>query len=233
MRIKLLYTCLFYLLSFHVFADNSGSIRVVELFTSQGCHSCPPADLILGNLKKRPNLITLSCHVTYWNYLGWRDTFSKPFCDERQRLYQHHLKGRAGVYTPQLVINGRNGVVGSSLYRVNQQLKVTDQIAAIRMELRDHKLSIHLPHIEHIKTQQLLLIGTSGEHRLPIGSGENSGKTLSYHNPIEVVIDLGPWRGNPQTIEQKVENHLVKEWVALSQEYPLGSMTSAGKITVN
>ena len=85
---------------------------VVELFTSQGCSSCPPADALLGELARRPHVLALALHVTYWNDLGWQDRFSQDQFDERQRLYSRQL-GRSSIYTPQMVVNGTRDVVGS------------------------------------------------------------------------------------------------------------------------
>ncbi len=217
----------------------SSELTVVELFTSQGCYSCPPADSFLGKLKEEPNTIAVSCHVTYWNYLGWRDTFSRKFCDNRQRNYQRHLKGNAGVYTPQMVVSGRYGAVGSRTSRVSRIIEIAKKHApllAINLSMDSSttdQLNIQLPTISSDQTQQLFLLGTSGEHSLPISHGENGGKRLTYHNPIQHVVDLGRWNGQGKTLTQTVGGHPeINEWVVIAQRMPLGEITAAGKFTL-
>src|SRR4051794_13625985 len=94
-------------------------LAVVELFTSQGCASCPPADALLSELAKRPNVIALSFPVDYWDYLGWKDTLAQPAFTARQRGYAH-LRGDRQVYTPQLIVNGRKPCVGSDRAQIEQ-----------------------------------------------------------------------------------------------------------------
>lgn len=210
---------------------------VVELFTSQGCYSCPPADELLGELKDQENVIALSCHVTYWNYLGWKDTFSDQFCDKRQRNYQAHLTGNPGVYTPQIVVSGRYGAVGSRASRVNRLITVADKSTPIQHILlsvaNDGQLKIELPNTQTDQKQQLLLLGTTGSHRATIDGGENGGKKLNYHNPIEYVSDLGSWKGSKKTLSQEIAGHSnIKEWVVIAQRSPTGAITAAGKLTL-
>jgi hypothetical protein len=210
---------------------------VVELFTSQGCYSCPPADDLLGNLRNQANIIALSCHVTYWNHLGWKDTFSHPFCDNRQRNYQAQLKGNSGVYTPQIVVSGRYGAVGSQASRVSRLINVANKntpLQRIKLSITNNgQLKIELPNTQTDQKQQLLLFGTSGSHHLPITSGENGRKKLHYHNPIEYIVDLGSWEGNKKTLSNEIAgNPNIQEWVVVAQLLPLGAITAAGKLTL-
>ena len=231
-------------------------VTVVELFTSQGCYSCPPADEFLGELAARENVITLSCHVTYWNYLGWKDTFSRPFCNNRQRQYQSFLKGgERGVYTPQMIINGRYSAVGSRRSKVNaiiaadhhyeqavERIEITATANATQLIQGTQKtLAVALPVIkipevgENNKKQQwqLFLLGTSGEHLLPITSGENGGKQLPYFNPIEYVENKGEWDGQEEVVEWTLPDEpRVKEWVVIAQQWPLGSIVASGVLSL-
>ena len=93
-------------------AQAERSLAVVELFTSQGCSSCPPADHVLGELAQERDIIALSYHVDYWDYMGWKDIFGSPENSQRQRVYAHRMK-KKNVYTPQMVVNGKADVVGS------------------------------------------------------------------------------------------------------------------------
>lgn len=216
-------------------AEDNKAITVIELFTSQGCYSCPPADDLLAKLDKQENTITLSCHVTYWNYLGWRDTFSKSYCDNRQRIYQSALQGNQGVYTPQIVINGRYGAVGSRERTVGQAINIMareNRIQAIHINISGEKLTAQLPALDNNKKHQLILLGTTGTQTVPINRGENGGKTLDYHNPIAVVEHLGRWNGEQNTLIQTLKNNKnIKEWIVLAQTWPIGEIVAAGKIS--
>ncbi len=215
-------------------SDTQQPLTVVELFTSQGCYSCPPADSLLGEIKHRDNTIAIACHVTYWNYLGWKDTFSKEFCDQRQRRYQAYLQGRAGVYTPQMIINGAFATVGSHAKKVERLIdhaRTQQPLAKISITQTSKQLMIDLPTLANQSNYQLLLLGTSGEHHLPISKGENSGKTLTYHNPVTTVEPLTSWQGNKKSIKHTPsETHSVKEWIVIAQESPLGKIVAAGKL---
>ena len=110
-------------------AGDTKPVGVVELFTSQGCSSCPPADAVLGELSKQGNLVALSYHVDYWNYLGWEDTFSSKQSTDRQYEYARTL-GRKSVYTPQVIINGRDHINGADKQGMSSVATVgTDLIA--------------------------------------------------------------------------------------------------------
>jgi hypothetical protein len=232
-------------------------VTVVELYTSQGCYSCPPADEFLGELAAQEQVITLSCHVTYWNYLGWKDTFSRSFCNNRQRQYQRVLKGgERGVYTPQMVVNGRYGAVGSRRSKVEAIIAADHKhetiISAITVSILHNvdgsTLTIQLPEIQlesqsntakaaSVPKQQLFFFGTSGTHFLPIISGENGGKQLTYTNPIEYVENKGEWNGKAQRLQWSLPNALsngavIKNWVVIAQQWPLGEITAAGTVSV-
>ena len=254
---------LFLLISSIASATDSSArpVTVVELFTSQGCYSCPPADEFLGELDTQAQVITLSCHVTYWNYLGWKDTFSRPFCNNRQRQYQSVLKGgERGVYTPQMVINGRYGAVGSRRSKVEAIIAADHQyettVSSITMSIQHTAdgtiLTAQLPDIPRDVTQsdtaqsntttkaikqQLFLFGTTGKHLLPITSGENGGKQLTYINPIEYVENKGDWDGKAQRVEWLLPKGLsktlskgvaIEDWVVVAQQWPLGEIIAAG-----
>ena len=101
-----------------------GSLAVVEMFTSQGCSSCPPADQIIGELAKDPNVIALSMPIEYWDYLGWKDTLADSRFSARQKAYSH-MRGDRDVYTPQVIVNGATHVIGSDRARIEGAIKDT------------------------------------------------------------------------------------------------------------
>ncbi|HEX5079540.1 MAG TPA: DUF1223 domain-containing protein [Geminicoccaceae bacterium] len=166
---------------------------VVELFTSQGCNSCPPADVVLGELKGRPDVLPLSFHVTYWDRLGWPDSFGLEASTERQRIYADLLE-LAGLYTPQMVIGGRIDVVGSQRRRVREAI---DLLAAHRqpglpMTLDGDVLQLGAG---PPGDAMIWLFGVDRQHNVWIKGGENRGRVIRYHNVVREVTNLGRWSG--------------------------------------
>lgn len=168
---------------------------VVELFTSQGCSSCPPADAFLTDLaRKDRTVLPLAFHVTYWDYLGWKDPYSLDAATARQRDYARSL-GEDGIYTPQMVVDGTTGFVGSDR---SQGLRV---IAAagrkpvpIRVTREGSTLQISLG--SGSGYGQVLLIGFDPSHEAHIGRGENGGRTLTESNVVRSVTPIGAWTGS-------------------------------------
>lgn len=178
---------------------------VAELFTSQSCSSCPPADEVLGELAAFDNVIALGCHVTYWDHLNWKDTLSLPACTERQRAYARE-KGSGRVYTPQMVINGRAEFVGSNRFDTQRQLDAArGQVTPLALEWLDEgpgrTLSVTLPALKALAGQNLTLwLAAIGPDRTQsVRSGENGGKTLHYVHPVSALAPVGAWDGQAET----------------------------------
>ena len=172
---------------------------VVELFTSQGCSRCPPADAFLGELARRKDVIALSFHVDYWNYIGWADPFSDRRWTERQRSYEKTLDRRY-VYTPQMVVDGAAESVGSKRRRV--QALIAD--AAGRQDLGvdvDHldagKIRIRIParRSHSGRPATIWLAFYDARHETAIAAGENSGVTIANTNVVRSMRDIGRWNG--------------------------------------
>jgi hypothetical protein len=167
---------------------------VVELFTSQGCNSCPSADVVLAELTKRPDVLPLSFHVTYWDRLGWPDTFGLTASTERQRIYARSL-GNDGLYTPQMVIDGRIDVVGSRRHRVLEAIDLlassTEPDIPIAIEGSRLQLGAGKP-----DQATIWLFAVDEHHDVTIARGENRGRTLPYHNVVREVTELGHWSGD-------------------------------------
>lgn len=166
---------------------------VVELFTSQGCSSCPPADVVLGELKGRPDVLPLSFHITYWDRLGWPDTFGLQASTERQRSYVN-LLGKGGLYTPQMVIGGRIDVVGSQRARVHEaiDLLASRREPSLAMAIEASVLRLGAAPVDDAT---IWLFGVDREHEVRIGRGENWGRTIRYHNVVREIASLGRWSG--------------------------------------
>ena len=170
------------------------ALTVVELFTSQGCSSCPPADHVLGELAQEENIIALSYHVDYWDYMGWTDMFGRPENSERQRIYAQRLEHK-NVYTPQMIINGTEDVVGSrpmDVARAIMQAKtrtmpVTVEIRPVAEGLLVSADSNGLPE----GTYELLAVTITPMAEAYIKRGENRGKTIRYVNVVRDVKTIG------------------------------------------
>jgi hypothetical protein len=224
-------------------AANSGdavSPAVVELFTSQGCSSCPPADEILGQLATRPDLIALSLSVDYWDYLGWRDTLADHAFTERQRAYAA-ARGDGQVYTPQVVINGMTHAVGSRLADIEKALATTsDQLGpwwssvALRMDGDDIVVDVgEAPSGVTIEDGRVLLAWTSKRVDVAIAKGENRGRTITYHNVVRKLVEIGRWAGKAGSLRIPRREYMATEidgCVVLLQRGVAGPIVGAARL---
>ncbi len=181
-------------------AQAAGRPVVGELFTSQGCSSCPPADAKLAALTRdRPDLLLLTFHVTYWNNLGWRDPFSLTEATERQRRYVA-LRVSPEVYTPALVIDGREDVIGADDAAVDASLRragpAAETAASVALAWDGHMLDIRVG--AGPGHGSVLLIGYDPTHETRVARGENAGRTLHEANVVRSVSTLGTWSGKAQ-----------------------------------
>jgi len=179
---------------------------VVELFTSEGCSSCPPADALLAELAASPDLLALSLHVDYWDRLGWKDPFSSAAATRRQDRYAR-LLGLAAVYTPQIVIDGHWQAVGSDREAVAQALAQARQAAAaVPMTLTfDHgKARVALGASRAGMTAAVLLVGFDRRHVDRVGGGENDGRTLTHIDVVRGFAEIGRFTGAAGTIAAPV-----------------------------
>ena len=170
---------------------------VVELFTSQGCSYCPPADAYLNELAKQPNVIALAWHVDYWDYIGWKDSFANPAFTERQRAYAHAQKQRM-IYTPQLIINGVENMMGKIYDEVSASIrKVTVQKAVMKLSSSraGAAYTVTLSASHRHGTYDVQLVRVSPINIIKILGGENAGKTVSYVNVVTDLRSLGSWDG--------------------------------------
>jgi hypothetical protein len=164
---------------------------VLELFTSQACSSCPPADALLGKLVQRPEVIALAWHVDYWNHLGWRDQFASRQATERQQAYARQLGGE--VYTPALVIDGATVVVGSDRAAVERAIGAATPLA-VTVALRDAGVEVGAGP-GHLRAISVLY---DPEHATDVASGENEGARLREYRIVRQVDVLGEWDGAPR-----------------------------------
>ena len=168
---------------------------VVELFTSEGCSSCPPADALLTSLSGRRDLLPLAFHVTYWNSLGWRDPFSSEMATSRQALYAARLGG--GSYTPEMVVDGRRGMVGSESGDVASAIAASrgeaEDAVPVRVSRAGGSVSIAIG--AGSGRGRVMLIGFDPRHTTQVGRGENGGRTLTESNIVRSMKTVGEYEG--------------------------------------
>jgi len=172
---------------------------VVELFTSQGCSSCPPADAILGELASKANVIALGFHVDYWDGIGWRDRYSMPEATERQRRYVEALQ-LSSAFTPQVVIDGHRTLIGSDKQHIMAAIAPATGGINIDVAVEQDQLVISLPDGENGHRYDVNVAAYLPQSTTKIGSGENSGKTLTEFNVVRQFQRIGRWDGKASTL---------------------------------
>ncbi|MGO4907179.1 DUF1223 domain-containing protein [Pseudorhodobacter sp. W20_MBD10_FR17] len=180
-----------------VFAQSNDAV-VVELFTSQGCSSCPAADALMTELSKDPRLLALSLHVDYWDYLGWKDKFASPQFTQRQKAYAHHAKDKM-VYTPQAIVQGKYRLIGNRAAElgaaVEKQLSQTAP-GRVRLTRNGDMLSIEAVPVGGVHGPiRVQLVRYSPTETVQIERGENSGKAITYTNVVTSWTVVGKWDG--------------------------------------
>ncbi|WDR01700.1 DUF1223 domain-containing protein [Devosia algicola] len=165
---------------------------VVELFTSQGCSSCPPADKLLTRLSARNDVITLAYHVDYWDYIGWPDTFGSAENSEYQRAYAKNWES-SRIYTPQMVVNGTTGVVGSRQNDVTGALDGAKLDLPVKLTLGDDMLKVAIAGKAGVGKATVWLVSYSTRSSVAIERGENAGQTMIYSNVVNNRQVLGMW----------------------------------------
>ncbi|MET1027682.1 MAG: DUF1223 domain-containing protein [Dongiaceae bacterium] len=201
---------------------------VIELFTSQGCSSCPPADAFLTDLShNRPDVLPLAFHVTYWNDLGWKDPFSLDAATQRQSRYG--MRFGDGSYTPEIVVDGVKDLVGSDRVGVEaaiQQARQESQTAA-PISIRQEGGQIFVQVAAGSGSGQVLLIGFDHERRTAVGRGENSGRMLIESNIVRSIRPIGQWSGALLQLSVPVPDG---QEIAVILEAPDGRIVGASRL---
>jgi hypothetical protein len=176
-----------------------GKPVVVELFTSQGCSSCPPADALLGELAKLPNVVALAFHVDYWDSIGWRDRYEIPTAAKRQVRYVDTLN-LSSAFTPQVVIDGSASYVGSDRRRILAALAERREDVPVVVEVSPSELVINLPDRAAQSDYDVNVVAYLPEAATAIGRGENSGRTLKEFNIVREFRRVATWDGKPNVL---------------------------------
>ena len=167
---------------------------VLELFTSQSCSSCPPADALLGELANQPGVLALGFHVDYWDRLGWKDPYSSAAYTARQRHYAA-LWNDDDVYTPELVVGGKSGVVGSDRRAVADAIAASRAAPQVTLRLSRDGNGLVVEAGPGQGTATLMLAGFDAHHVTRVGGGENGGRTLEESNVVRSLAAAGTWTG--------------------------------------
>jgi len=178
-------------------AAKAGEPRaVLELFTSQGCSSCPPADRLVGQFANDPSVVALSVPIDYWDYLGWRDTLANPAHSARQRAYAR-ARGDGQVYTPQIVVNGSTDALGSDQAAIERAIAQTDRKTGVMslpvvLAVNNDALNVSVSDADKAPGgAEVWLCPLAKAIAVSIGRGENRGRTITYHNVVRNWLKLG------------------------------------------
>ena len=201
---------------------------VVELFTSQGCSSCPPADRILAELARgRADVRPLAFHVTYWNRLGWPDPFSFEAATDRQRAYRA-ISGIGGIYTPQAVVDGTQDVVGSDFAELRRAIaRAAASVITVPLSASRNGAGISVTIGAGKGSGRLLLVGYDREHRTQVPRGENAGATLVEANIVRSLVSASAWKGEAAELRLAVPEG---EAHAVLLQAPDGSIIGAARV---
>ena len=203
---------------------------VVELFTSQGCSSCPPANAFLNEMSNgRADVLPLAFHVTYWDRLGWKDPFSFEAATTRQGRYGHRFGD--GSYTPEIVVDGSVGLVGSYRDEVNAAIEQAKRTRHTATDVSVGKVgeNVAIKIGSGTGTGKVLLIGFDHEHTTKIGRGENGGRTLIETNVVRSIRTVGEWSGKPLQINERFPEG---QDVAVIIESSDGRVVGAARLSV-
>ena len=230
-----------------VAAQSTPAMTVLELFTSQGCSSCPAADALFKSYVERPDVMALSYSVDYWDYLGWKDTLASPKFTERQRRYAKTVSG-GQVYTPQVVVNGARHAVGSSRGDIDAMLTASrgsNAVEAFKVEASRAEAAITIQPlgprvggaaaasagspVAAAATGIVWLLTVRAPQTIAVKRGENSGRTITYVNSVRDVAQVGEWSGKATTIKLPTGTALgPDERYAVLIQRPQGPLLGAG-----
>jgi hypothetical protein len=200
---------------------------VVELFTSQGCSSCPPADRLLGELAQRKDIVALGFHITYWDGAAWRDPFSRQQSTDRQIAYDRRLTG-GQVYTPQMIVDGTADLVGSDRQAVLAALDQAKPQEAAPVTFAADRKSVAIGTGTAAQSAKVLLARYALKRTTPVAGGENASRTAVDTNAIEALTTLGSWDGESASFP--IEPPADGEGLAVLVQTPDGRMLGAAAL---
>ena len=206
-------------------AAAAGKPVVVELFTSEGCSSCPPAEAYLNALAQRPDVLPLAFHVTYWDRLGWKDHYSLDAATARQARYG--VRFGDGSYTPEMVVDGTRHLVGSRRGEGDAAIAASAGEPSVAVEVGRSGGALRVQIGSGQGGGHVLLVGYDPQHTTAIGRGENTGRTVTESNVVRSVRSIADWHGAPLTIS---ESEPQGERAAVLLETPDGRIIGAARL---
>ena len=184
-----------------------GANRVIELFTSQGCSKCPPADRLIADLARVPGTIALSFPVSYWDYIGWKDTLASMASTRRQKAYASS-RGDGLIYTPQAIVDGIDAQPGSdrdAILKATKTLKDGSSVLTVPLTLSENggmlKIAVGEGKGADLGPAGVYVLRVAHAETVQVGRGENSGKSLTYTNVVRALERIGDWTGHAQTFD--------------------------------
>lgn len=191
------------LVSMALRADAPSRPLVLELFTAQGCSSCPPADAYLGQLSQRPDVLALAFHVDYWDSSGWRDRFELRQSVDRQNVYVRNFH-RPSAYTPQFVIDGRKDATDTS--SIVEALQEPRAAVPVTLAVREGEVMVDVGEAQGQRASDVVLVTFLRHAVSNVGRGENAGKTLEEFNIVRSIRTLGEWKGATENYKVSVSS---------------------------
>lgn len=179
---------------------HADSVNLIELYTSQGCSSCPAADDILTNIADTKGILALGFHVDYWDYLGWKDTFGQKAFTDRQRVYNMNIPSKYTLVTPQMIFHGQSQLAGANRKGTHKKLK---EVAAVKpsanldAELSGNTVSVSIaPKTTNLGKSDVIIVTYQPSVDVKIKRGENAGRTVTYTNIVSSWTKIGSWDGH-------------------------------------
>ena len=180
---------------------------VVELFTSQGCSNCPPADALLVEYSKQPDIVALSFPVNYWDYLGWKDTLAHAEFTHRQKGYAHARSDRQ-VFTPQMIVNGKKSCIGSDQAQIEKAIQMTLKGRStlpvdVTVAEQNGMVTVSVTEVGEVQRRdaEVWVLPVLRSQTVPIERGENKGRTVTYANVVRGLKRIGEWHGGSARFE--------------------------------
>ncbi|MDQ8729560.1 DUF1223 domain-containing protein [Bradyrhizobium sp. LHD-71] len=184
---------------------------VLELFTAQGCSSCPEADKLIGEIAKDPTVIAISLPIDYWDYLGWKDTLADPKFTARQKAYSK-VRGDRQIYTPQVVVNGQLHALGNDRASIDRAISESSgksgvMSVPVKVSVAKGQIKVSVPESPSGDSAgEVWICSVAEQVPVAIGRGENRGKEITYHNVVRNWLKVGDWTGKPATWTVPIEN---------------------------
>jgi len=184
---------------------------VIELFTSQGCSSCPPADRLLGEFAQDPSIVALTLPIDYWDYLGWKDTLADSRFSTRQKAYSR-MRGDRAVYTPQMIVNGERHLIGSDRAAIERAMRETRSGSVmsvpVSVKVSDSQINVTVaaaPQAD-VHRGEIWICAISKAVPILVERGENRGRRIVYHNVVRNWLKVGDWQGKTASWIVPMEN---------------------------